>query len=101
MTPRTHNQLEKIAANIETWMDKMGLYGVWVETSGGMGSFETFYVEFQKTEDHEPCTIRVSDHANGGGRTSPDFYLWFSHYSGIRELKAAIKGIVDAWNETI
>jgi|GEM_PF-4200500 len=87
----------RVAASIEKWLDAKvengELEGAWVETSKGMGSYETFYVEFQKTEDSELIKIRFSDHNPKYGNC--DFYLWVENYKGIREMKAAIAQIIE------
>lgn len=57
-----------------------------LDESGGMGSYETFYINF--SINNEDYTIRFSDHS--GSYSNPDFSLWNSDYKTLTELKKAI-----------
>jgi|LSQX01.3.fsa_nt_gb hypothetical protein len=60
-----------------------------LEESGGMGSYETFYITFEiPCNEQDAWTIRFSGH--GGRYSNPDFSLWNDDFRTVTELKKAI-----------
>ena len=81
--------MEKFVGKLKS---KYNLYSCSFESSHGMGSFETFYISFQKTEENEAYTIRFSGH---NASNMSDFYLWNDRFSTITEMKKAINEIIE------
>ena len=89
--------VEKYLAKLEK-QDVISDYSL--EESGGMGSYETFYITFElpihdlefEAKYHIPntesYTIRFSGH--DGSYSNPDFALWNDDYKTVTELKKAV-----------
>lgn len=85
---------DTVIESIEKMLSKMDLYDYRVQESGGMGSYETFYIDFQKTEDSEQYYIRFSGH-NAGSGNGCNFSLWNDDFNTLTELKKAVIKIIE------
>lgn len=90
---------DRVVQSLNKFLQKMldkdiiGDFGI--DTSGGMGSFETFYISIDGVDEDENFTIRFSNHDIKNNNSISDYYLWSDDFKSIKELKTVISEIIE------
>lgn len=100
---------DQVINSVEKYLSKLEsrgiIYGYSLDESGGMGSYETFYINFSLPVDDpefeakyhckntKSFEIRFSGHS--GSYSNPDFALWNDDFKTVTELKKAILACIN------
>ncbi len=101
MLIKTYNQRDKVIAQLEKRFSNIPEF--YIEESRGMGSYETFYINFATSDDIDTAEyfeIRFSGHSHRSeNHSTPNYYLWNDDYKTVTELYKAIEKIIKGAND--